>query len=62
MTSQQRVLITGSAAGIGRAIAYRCRQDGYEVVGIDRDESDIRADLSDPQATTLDAVMGRRFE
>ena len=53
MTSQQRVLITGSAAGIGRAIADRCRQDGYEVVGIDRDESDIRADLSDPQATTL---------
>jgi 3-oxoacyl-[acyl-carrier protein] reductase len=51
MTTRQRVLITGSAAGIGRATAQRCRAEGYEVVGIDRDGDGIRADLSDPQAT-----------
>lgn len=51
MTARQRVLITGSAAGIGHATAQRCRSEGYEVVGIDRDGDGIRADLSDPGAT-----------
>ncbi|GAU86906.1 SDR family NAD(P)-dependent oxidoreductase [Bosea sp. BIWAKO-01] len=51
MPSKERVLITGSAAGIGRATAERCRAEGYEVIGIDRDGDGIRADLSDPEAT-----------
>lgn len=51
MPSKERVLITGSAAGIGRATAERCRAEGYEVIGIDRDGDGIRADLSDPDAT-----------
>lgn len=46
-----RVLVTGGAAGIGRAVAERCRADGYEPVVIDRDGAGIRADLSDPDAT-----------
>jgi 3-oxoacyl-[acyl-carrier protein] reductase len=48
---KQRVLITGAAAGIGRATAERCRAEGFDVVGIDREGADIRADLSSPDAT-----------
>jgi 3-oxoacyl-[acyl-carrier protein] reductase len=51
MASKERVLITGSAAGIGRAAAERCRAEGYEVIGIDRDGDGIRVDLSDSGAT-----------
>lgn len=51
MTTRPRVLITGSAAGIGLATARRCRDEGYEVIGIDREGDGIRADLSDPAAT-----------
>lgn len=51
MTARERVLITGAAAGIGRAIAARCRAEGYEVVGVDRLGEGIRADLSTPEAT-----------
>lgn len=47
----ERVLITGGAAGIGRATAERCRHDGYEVVVVDREGDGIRADLTDPDAT-----------
>jgi NAD(P)-dependent dehydrogenase (short-subunit alcohol dehydrogenase family) len=48
----ERVLITGGASGIGRAVAERCRADGYEPVVIDREgEGLIRADLSDPEQT-----------
>jgi NAD(P)-dependent dehydrogenase (short-subunit alcohol dehydrogenase family) len=51
MGVKDRVLITGGAAGIGRATADRCRADGYEVVTIDLEGDGIRADLSDPEAT-----------
>jgi 3-oxoacyl-[acyl-carrier protein] reductase len=51
MSARERVLITGWAAGIGRATADRCRADGYEVVVIDREGNGIRADLSSPEAT-----------
>ena len=43
MPIRERVLITGAAAGIGRATADRCRAEGYEVVGVDRDGDGIRA-------------------
>ena len=51
MSTRERVLVTGGAAGIGRATAERCRADGYEVVVIDREGDGIRADLSSPEAT-----------
>jgi NAD(P)-dependent dehydrogenase (short-subunit alcohol dehydrogenase family) len=59
----ERVLITGGASGIGRAVAERCRADGYEAVVIDRDASAgtgiIQADLSDPGKTAraLEAAL-----
>ncbi|HUN45849.1 MAG TPA: SDR family oxidoreductase [Stellaceae bacterium] len=48
---QDRVLVTGGAAGIGRAVAERCRAEGYAPVVIDRVGDGIRADLSDPKET-----------
>lgn len=51
----QRVLITGGAAGIGAAIAERCRQDGYIPIVFDRVQTaagdGIIADLSDREQT-----------
>lgn len=53
--TRQRVLITGGAAGIGAAIAERCRQDGHSPVVIDRAQppsgDGIVADLSDREQT-----------
>lgn len=51
----ERVLITGGAAGIGAAIAERCRAEGYLPVVIDRMvdgvHGGLRADLSDAADT-----------
>ncbi|WP_029088402.1 SDR family oxidoreductase [Brevibacterium album] len=47
----ERVLITGGGAGIGAAIAHRCREDGYEPVTVDLRNGDISADLSDAAET-----------
>jgi 3-oxoacyl-[acyl-carrier protein] reductase len=56
-----RVLVTGGAAGIGAAIADRCRADGYEVAVIDQKPvpGGVRADLSDPDeaAAALATVL-----
>lgn len=51
VANRERVLVTGAASGIGRAIAERCRADGYEVVTIDREPGGIQADLADPAQT-----------
>lgn len=48
---RERVLITGGAYGIGRAIAERCRAESYEAVVIDQEGGGIRANLSDPAET-----------
>ena len=54
-TTPERVLITGGAAGIGAAIAERCRAEGYLPIVIDRVVDSvpgaIRADLSDAADT-----------
>ncbi|MFC6018016.1 SDR family oxidoreductase [Plantactinospora solaniradicis] len=56
-----RVLVTGGAAGIGAAIAARCRADGYHVAVIDQKPvpGGVLADLSDPDETAaaLDTVL-----
>ena len=48
---KERVLVTGGANGIGRAIVERSRADGYEPIIIDLVGDGIRADLSDAGQT-----------
>lgn len=53
---KERVLITGGTHGIGAAIAQRCREDGYDVIILDREgDGAIHCDLSD-SAATADAL------
>lgn len=44
----QTAVITGAASGIGKATANLLRSRGYRVIGVDRRESDVVADLSGP--------------
>lgn len=39
-------VVTGSASGMGRATADLLREEGHEVVGVDRQDADVVADLS----------------
>jgi 3-oxoacyl-[acyl-carrier protein] reductase len=63
--SKRRVLITGASKGIGRAVADRVADIGYEPVGLARTEPDdfpgrfFAVDLGDREATakTLDNVV-----
>lgn len=43
--SARTAIVTGAAAGIGRATAERLSSDGWRVVGIDRSEASIGAEL-----------------
>ncbi|WP_408898919.1 hypothetical protein ACJ5H2_07355 [Nocardioides sp. R1-1] len=38
--------VTGSASGMGAAVAARLRADGHTVIGVDLREADVVADLS----------------
>lgn len=38
--------VTGSASGMGRAVADRLRDDGHRVIGVDLKEGEVVADLS----------------
>jgi NAD(P)-dependent dehydrogenase (short-subunit alcohol dehydrogenase family) len=59
------VAVTGSASGLGAALKRRLERDGQRVIGIDRRDADIVADLGDPAgrqqaiAGTLAACDGR---
>ena len=47
MNSRQRtVVVSGSASGMGAATVVRLRSDGQRVIGIDRHDAEIVADLS----------------
>ena len=44
---QDAVIITGSAAGLGKALSHTLSSKGYDVIGIDKNgDEDILADLS----------------
>lgn len=53
----ERLLVTGGASGIGRAIAAHGLAQGWDVIVIDRQQSDIgrsiKADLSDVERTAV---------
>jgi NAD(P)-dependent dehydrogenase (short-subunit alcohol dehydrogenase family) len=42
----RRIVVTGAASGIGRALAQELRDAGDEVIGIDLEDVDVCADLS----------------
>lgn len=49
MPAVSTIAITGSASGIGAATAARLRAAGHTVIGIDRREADVVADLGTPE-------------
>jgi len=40
--------VTGSASGMGRAVAVKLREDGHTVIGVDIRDADVVADLATP--------------
>lgn len=51
--------VTGSASGIGAAVCQQLRDAGHTVIGIDRQQADVVADLSTPEgrATAAEQVI-----
>ena len=43
------VVVTGSASGIGAAVAERQRAEGHRVIGVDLRSADVEADLSNSE-------------
>lgn len=41
-----KYVVTGSASGMGNAVAERLRADGHQVIGVDQRDADVMADLS----------------
>lgn len=54
-----KIAVTGSASGIGAAIAARLARDGADVIGIDLRDASVIADLSTPDGR-LSAIDGVR--
>lgn len=54
-------VVTGSASGMGAAVADSLRAAGHTVIGIDRDGAEVTADLSTPhgRASAIAAVLDR---
>jgi NAD(P)-dependent dehydrogenase (short-subunit alcohol dehydrogenase family) len=54
-----KVVVTGSAGGIGGAIRARIEAGGHDVIGVDVKDAEVTADLSsaDGRAAAIDAVL-----
>ncbi len=52
-------VVTGSASGMGRAVADRLRANGHNVIAVDVQQADVVADLSTPagRRAAADAVL-----
>lgn len=52
-------VVTGSASGMGHAVANRLRNAGHAVIGVDINEAEVVADLSTPDGrkAAVDAVL-----
>ncbi|MBM3673936.1 MAG: SDR family oxidoreductase [Actinobacteria bacterium] len=57
---ERMIAVTGSASGLGAAVAARMRAAGATVIGVDLHDADVVADLSgaDGRAAALGAVLG----
>ncbi|MFC4059158.1 SDR family oxidoreductase [Planomonospora corallina] len=55
------IAVSGTASGIGRALADLLRAQGDEVIGIDLRDAEVRADLAVPEgrAAAVEAVLDR---
>jgi NAD(P)-dependent dehydrogenase (short-subunit alcohol dehydrogenase family) len=47
------IVVTGSASGLGAALCRRLAADGRRVVGVDRRDAEIEADLGTPEGREL---------
>jgi NAD(P)-dependent dehydrogenase (short-subunit alcohol dehydrogenase family) len=54
-------VVTGSASGIGAAIAAQLRAEGHDIIGVDIRDADIVADLSDREQcrTVIEQISER---
>lgn len=55
------VAVSGSASGVGAALVNLLQERGDTVIGIDRHEADVQADLSTPEgrAAAVEAVLAK---
>ncbi|MFC0862106.1 SDR family oxidoreductase [Sphaerimonospora cavernae] len=56
----RKIAVSGTASGIGKALAGLLRAQGDEVIGIDLKDADVCADLSTPEgrALAVESVLG----
>jgi NAD(P)-dependent dehydrogenase (short-subunit alcohol dehydrogenase family) len=53
MSERRRtIVITGSASGMGRATVELLESDGCRIIGVDRHDAEVLADLSTPEGRT----------
>lgn len=54
-----RIVVTGSASGMGAAVTERLRSQGDEVIGVDLRDAEVTEDLSTPEgrARAIDRVL-----